>query len=251
MDDMVRVLCIVQARLTSSRLPDKVIMPLGKGGKTIAEHVYERLSQSRYIDQVVFAIPTGERNDELELFLKEKGIPCFRGSENDVQERFLDCIRKYQPEIVVRATSDNPFVDWMLADCQIEALRDCDYVTSEGAPLGTGVEVFYAAGLEEARKLLSSDREREHVTPYLYTHPERFKVKRVPYYLTLTESYRLTVDTDHDYALAQRVYDALYAGEPIANEQVYAWLTAHPEVGRLNADVEQKEGELIRERNGV
>lgn len=68
---MVKVLCIVQARLTSSRLPDKVVMPLGHQGKTIAEHVFERLSCSRHIDQVVFAIPTGERNDELESFLTE------------------------------------------------------------------------------------------------------------------------------------------------------------------------------------
>jgi len=223
-------------------------MPLGNAGKTIAEHVFERLSKSKHIDQVVFAIPTGERNDELEQFLKEKNIPCFRGSEDDVQERFIDCIRFFQPEIVVRATSDNPFVDWKQVDRQIEGLIDCDYVSSEGAPLGTGVEVFYASGLEEARRLLSSDREREHVTPYLYTHPERFKVKRVPYYLTLKEKFRLTVDTDHDYAMAVKVYDALYEGTPIANELVYEWLLAHPEVSQMNADVEQKEEDLISKR---
>ena len=231
-----KVLCIVQARLTSSRLPDKVIMPLA--GKTIAEHVFERLSLSRHIDKVVFAIPTGER----------RGIPSFRGSEDNVQERFIGCIREYQPEIVVRATSDNPFVDWEQADRQIEGLEDCDYVSSEGAPLGTGVEVFYAAGLEEAYRLAESDREREHVTPYLYTHPERFRVKRVPYHLKLDGSYRLTVDTDHDYALAQRIYEALYDGKPIANERIYAWLAEHPEVSHLNDDVEQKEGDLIAKR---
>lgn len=241
-------LCIVQARLTSSRLPDKVIMPLGKAGKTIAEHVYERLSQSRMIDKVVFAIPTGERNDELEQFLTARDIPCYRGSEENVQERFIGCIRTYQPEIVVRATSDNPFVDWVQTDCQIEGLHDCDYVSSEGAPLGTGVEVFYAEGLEEAYRLVSSDREREHVTPYLYTHPEQFKVKHVPYHLPLKQSYRLTVDTDHDYALAQRVYNALYDGAPIPNEHIYAWLETHPEVSGLNADVEQKEADLISRR---
>ena len=203
-----KVLCIVQARLTSSRLPDKVIMPLA--GKTIAEHVYERLSLSRHIDKVVFAIPTGERNDELERFLEERGIPSFRGSEDNVQERFIKCIRQYQPQIVVRATSDNPFVDWMQADCQIEGLTDCDYVSSEGAPLGTGVEVFY--------------------------------------HLPLSDNYRLTVDTDHDYSLAQRIYDALYDGAPIANERIYAWLAAHPDVSHLNDDVEQKEGDLIARR---
>lgn len=241
-------LCIVQARLTSSRLPDKVIMPLGKGGKTIAEHVYERLSQSQKIDKVMFAIPKGERNDELELFLEERGIPSFRGSEDNVQERFIGCIRQYQPEIVVRATSDNPFVDWQQADLQIEALSGCDYVTTKGAPLGTGVEVFYAEGLEEAYRLVSSDREREHVTPYLYTHPERFQVKHIPYRLSLKSDYRLTVDTDEDYRLAQQVYDALYDDAPIANERIYDWLAAHPYVSHLNDAVEQKEGDLIARR---
>ena len=243
-----RVLCVVQARLTSSRLPDKVVMPLGKAGKTIAEHVYERLSQSQKIDKVVFAIPTGERNDELELFLEQRGIPSFRGSEDNVQERFIGCIRQYQPEIVVRATSDNPFVDWQQADLQIEALSGCDYVTTKGAPLGTGVEVFYAEGLEEAYRLVSSDREREHVTPYLYTHPERFQVKHIPYRLSLKSDYRLTVDTDEDYRLAQQVYDALYDDAPIANELIYNWLAAHPDVSHLNDAVEQKEGDLIARR---
>lgn len=243
-----KVLCIVQARLTSSRLPDKVVMPLGKAGKTIAEHVYERLSRSLKIDKVVFAIPTGERNDELEQFLTERGIPCFRGSEDNVQERFIGCIRQYQPEIVVRATSDNPFVDWQQADLQIEALSGCDYVTTKGAPLGTGVEVFFADGLEEAYRLVSSDREREHVTPYLYTHPERFQVKHIPYRLSLESDYRLTVDTDDDYRLAQQVYDALYEGEPLANELVYDWLAAHPDVSHMNAAVEQKESDLIAKR---
>ena len=223
-------------------------MPLGKAGKTIAEHVYERLSQSQKIDKVVFAIPTGERNDELEQFLEERGIPSFRGSEDNVQERFIGCIRQYQPEIVVRATSDNPFVDWQQADLQIDALSGCDYVTTKGAPLGTGVEVFYAEGLEEAYRLVSSDREREHVTPYLYTHSERFQVKHIPYRLSLESDYRLTVDTDEDYRLAQQVYDALYDGTPTTNERIYDWLAAHPDVSHMNAAVEQKEGDLIARR---
>ena len=245
---MVKVLCVVQARLTSSRLPDKVVMPLGRKGKTIAEHVFERLSQSRHIDQVVFAIPTGTRNDEVETFLNERGIPCFRGSEDHVLERFIGCIRQYQPEIVVRATSDNPFVDWLQADLQIEALQEADYVSVKGCPLGTGVEVFWAEGLEKAYANVSSAREREHVTPYLYLHPELFRVNRIPYHLPLKQDYRLTVDTDQDYALARMVYDALYEGDTIPNEKVYAWLEKHPEVSGLNAGVEQKEGDLISKR---
>ena len=86
------------------------------------------------------------------------------------------------------------------------------------------------------------------MTPYLYLHPELFRINRIPYRLSLKTDYRLTVDTDQDYALAQRVYEALYEGQPIPNEQVYAWLDTHPEVSSLNAGVEQKEGDLISKR---
>ena len=79
-------------------------------------------------------------------------------------------------------------------------------------------------------------------------HPERFQVEHIPYRLSLEEDYRLTVDTDDDYCLAQQVYDALYEGEPIANEQVYDWLAAHPAVSHLNAAVDQKESDLIANR---
>lgn len=238
----------MQARLTSSRLPDKVVMPLGKSDKTIAEHVYERLNLCKHIDKVVFAIPTGERNNALEVFLKQKDIPCFRGSEDHVLERFYHCILAYKPEVVVRATSDNPFVDWIQVDNQIESLSGYDYVSSKDAPLGTGAEVFYAKGLCEAYDHASSDREREHVTPYLYLHPELFRIKRIPYHLPLTKDYRLTVDTDEDYEVAQFIYNALYEGSPIKNEQVYRYLDTHPEVSCLNKDIEQKESDLIRKR---
>ena len=248
MDDMVKTLCIIQARLTSSRLPDKVLMKLGNSGKTIAEHVYERLCLCQQIDKVVFAIPTGERNDPLETFLRDRHIPLFRGSEENVLERFYYCIRSFEPEIVVRATSDNPFVDWIQIDHQIESLPGSDYVSLKGAPLGTGAEVFYAQGLYEAYEHVSTDREREHVTPYLYLHPELYKVRTIPYHLPLKNDYRLTVDTDKDFDVAQHIYETLYHGVPVPNERIYQYLDAHPEIRVLNKDVEQKEMDLISKR---
>lgn len=243
-----KVLCVVQARLTSSRLPNKVMMPLGKSGMTIVEHVYHRLSLCGNIDKVVFAIPVGETNDALAALLAEKDIPCFRGSEENVLERFYSCVKTYDPEIVVRATCDNPFVDWMQVQREIESLPGHDYVSSAGAPLGTSVEVFYAKGLYQAYDNASSDIEREHVTPYLYLHPELFKTMKVPYHLDLSSDYRLTVDTDLDYEVARRIYDDLYYGSPIPNSEVYEYLDEHTEVRTLNAGVIQKEQELIAKR---
>ena len=85
---MVKTLCIIQARLTSTRLPKKVMMPLGSSGKSILEHAYERLSLAKHIDKVVFAIPDSSMNDELAEFMDNKNIEYYRGSEDDVLDRF-------------------------------------------------------------------------------------------------------------------------------------------------------------------
>ena len=99
---MVNVLCIVQARLTSTRLPNKVMMELGGTGISLLEHTYMRLCATPNIDKVVFAIPDTPSNDKLAYFLKIKEIPFFRGSEDNVLKRFYECAIQYQPEIIVQ-----------------------------------------------------------------------------------------------------------------------------------------------------
>lgn len=234
---MVKTLCIIQARLTSTRLPKKVMMPLGNSGKSILEHAYERLSMAKHIDKVVFAIPDSSMNDELADFMKNKGIEYYRGSEDDVLDRFYQCAINYNPEIVVRATCDNPLVDYNVADDLWEQLDGNDYVFCKNVPLGTGVEVFKMSALEKSYKEASTKPEHEHVTPYIYTHPEQFTIFGRDFGLP---SYRLTVDEERDYELANHIYDALYKGEPIPNAEVYAFLEEHPELLAINTEVHQK-----------
>ena len=167
---MVNTLCIVQARLTSSRLPEKVLMELGNSGLSILEHVNMRLNKSLKIDKVVFAIPDTPLNDKLADFLENKKIEYCRGSENDVLGRFYHCAEKYNPELIVRATCDNPCVDWHLADEMIENWGDADYMYCKETPLGTSVEVFTKHALNEAYHHAKTPEEREHVCPcLLYT----------------------------------------------------------------------------------
>lgn len=238
---MVNTLCIVQARLTSSRLPNKVLMRLGNSKLTILEHVYFRLSQSQKIDKVVIAIPDTPLNEKLAAFLDKKRISYFKGSEENVLERFYKCAKHYQPKIVVRATSDNPFVDWKQIDNMLNSLGDNDYISSENAPLGTSASVFYAEALYAAYENAVTDIEKEHVTPYIYRHPELFKVKKIPYYLDInTGNYRLTVDTERDFELADRLYKDLYRGYPIVNADIYKYLDENPEIRAINMSVEQK-----------
>ena len=106
--EKVKVLCIVQARLTSTRLPNKVFKLLQ--GKSIIELLYERLGMAKTIDKIVFAIPDNQDNASLCDYLKERGIETFLGSELDVFDRFLQCGKKYNPDWVVRATCDNPLI---------------------------------------------------------------------------------------------------------------------------------------------
>lgn len=236
---MVRTLCIVQARLTSSRLPNKVLMKLGNSGKTVLEHVNERLSQSNLIDHIVFAIPDTALNDPLEAFLKQQNLSYFRGSEDDVLERFYQCALKYSPEIIVRATCDNPCVDWNLADEQISIVKDYDYVKCVNAPLGTSVEVFTFSSFHKVYKEAETPIQHEHVTPYYYQNPEKFDICQFEVNKEKTRNYRLTMDTDEDNQVLQDIYKELYKGSPFSNSNLYRFLEKNPTITDKNKDVHQ------------
>lgn len=237
---MVKVLCIVQARLTSTRLPNKVMMELGKTGVSLLEHTYMRLCNTPSIDKVVFAIPDTPSNDKLALFLHTKDIAFFRGSEDNVLKRFYECAIQYEPDIIVRATCDNPCVDYLEADRVINALKDYDYAASLNAPLGTAIEAFKANALYKAYREARSDVEKEHVTPYLYRNENLFKVIRLPYSYQPRIKMRLTVDTEEDLELINVIYQHLYNGKEFSNQEIYDLLESNPDLLRLNAEIQQK-----------
>lgn len=233
---MVNTLCIVQARLTSSRLPEKVLMELGGTGLSILEHVNIRLNKVVKIDRVVFAIPDTPLNDGLADFLEKKKIEYYRGNEDDVLGRFYHCAAKYSPKLIVRGTCDNPCVDWHLADEMIENLGDADYMYCEETPLGTSVEVFTEDALVEAYHQAKAPEEREHVCPYII-RDAKFVCKQYPYNKL---GYRLTVDEEADFVLMNEIYAKLYKGVPLENQEIYDYLREHQELARINEKVKQK-----------
>ena len=247
MDNMVdrnvsRTLCIVQARLTSSRLPNKVLMPLGDGDKVIAEHVYERILMSKKKDAVIFAIPNTVKNNPLNNFLLSKKIPVFRGDENDVLLRFYNCAKMSSAFIIVRATCDNPLVDWELIDQAVTLLeeKNLDYVNTSGFSLGVGCEVFTFKALEEATYNAVDAVEREHVTPYFYRNPDRFKLATITSHEKL-KSFRLTVDTQEDYEMMQQLYEKLYFENPIKIQEAIQFLNENSEIASINENSKQIE----------
>lgn len=209
-------------------------MKLGDSKLSILEHVYQRLCQSKNIDKVVFAIPDTALNEQLASFMEGKNIPYTRGSEDDVLDRFYQCAVQYDPEVVVRATCDNPLVDWTLCDQLIDNLGDNDYIGATDVPLGTGVEVFKMSALREAHEKACTEPQHEHVTPYMY---QNLKYTRMSFGGL---DYRLTVDEERDYYVMNELYSKLYNGSPIPNREVYAYLVNHPELATYNQEVHQK-----------
>lgn len=234
--EKVEVLCIVQARLTSSRLPNKVFKLLQ--GKSIIELLYERLCKSKTIDKIVFAIPDNQENSALYNYLKNLGIEVFLGSELDVFDRFLQCGKKYNPNWVVRATCDNPLLDWTIIDKLVLRAQEtnADYCSMTGYPVGIVARVFKFHTFEAIDKATLTDSEIEHVTPVFYNHPEQYDVniENVEF-----DKFRLSVDTEEDFELMTKIYDALYEGTPIPNDKVYVYLRKHPELCEINKNVKQ------------
>jgi len=238
----IKTICIIQARLTSSRLPNKVLLPLGNGNKTILEHVYERLLLSNKIDKIVFAIPDTNVNDLLFEFLQKREIPVFRGDENNVLLRYYECAKQYSPQIIVRATCDNPLVDWQSTDKAIRLLIDkkYDYVGMKGFPLGTATEIFTWEALYTAYNQVSDCFWKEHVTPFFYKNPNIFNLGNLYNTSNQTDMYRLTVDTEEDYELMKIIYDELYDGSPIPIEIVTCFLDENPQLFTRNSMIKQR-----------
>lgn len=240
-----RVLAILQARVSSTRLPGKVLKPLL--GKPMLIRQIERIKRCRLIDKLVVATSVDSSDDALADVLSQAGIACFRGSLDDVLERFYQAAKPYQPEHVVRLTGDCPLADSILIDEAINAhlVSGADYTSTALNPTypdGLDVEVIRFAALERAWREGSLPSEREHVTPYIYRHPELFHLMSVEQAENMS-TLRWTVDEPADFAFVERVYSELYPVNPVfVMDDVLALLKRRPEFLGINAQFERNEG---------
>ncbi|MDQ0466098.1 spore coat polysaccharide biosynthesis protein SpsF [Caulobacter ginsengisoli] len=210
------ILAILQARMSSTRLPGKVLMPLA-GAPLIVRQI-ERVSRAGRIDRLVVATSDQPTDDPLEAAVRREGIAVFRGSLDDVQSRFIGALDAFGPaDHVVRLTADCPLADWTVIDATIDAFlaADADYGSNTPAhrtyPKGLDVEVMRAEVLRQAAVEARTPEEREHVTWALHRRPDRW---RQAFHSQTAEEgeVRWTVDRPDDYAFVAAVYDALYAG---------------------------------------
>ncbi len=204
---------ILQVRTGSVRLPGKVLKPLF-GSSLLIELVVDALLSAQSVDFVVGAI--SENSDpELEKVLLAKGCSVFKGSEDDVLGRFSQAVQENSVDLVIRATGDNPFVSPEHLDSivKLHIEEQADLSHWLGLPMGCGVEVVNAQALLTAATEAIDPYEREHVTPFLYRHRNRFKILEPV--LTDYPDIRLTVDTPNDFKRAELIMQEIYSGKPL------------------------------------
>jgi spore coat polysaccharide biosynthesis protein SpsF len=198
---------IIQARMGSTRLPGKVLKTVG--GRTLLGHILFRLSFLRHHVKIILATSTSDKDDVIESFSRDNNIVCFRGSEDNVLERYYLCAVEYGFQHIVRLTADNPFYDIEELDNLIDLhLRiGADYSHSFAfLPYGTGAEIFTFDALAKSYKMGHKPNHIEHVNEYITDNPELFKIEvlSVPRCKNRPDI-RLTIDTQEDYENACKI----------------------------------------------
>jgi spore coat polysaccharide biosynthesis protein SpsF len=252
---MEKIVCIIQARMSSSRLPGKVLIDIG--GQPMLGWVVRRVQRSRKIDQVVVATTTDASDDPIVEFCQAGQIACFRGSLFDVLDRYYQAAKEYKADIIVRVTADCPLIDPQLVDQVIEELQNkhLDFTANRlpppfkrTYPIGLDVEVTTIKALTEAWQNAKLQHEREHVMPYLYSGSVRYQVGVV----NAEQDYgsqRWTVDTPQDLIFVQKVVELLEDREDFTWRDILQLVLAHPELAEINVDVRHKSYDDIDERS--
>lgn len=241
-----KINAIVATRMTSSRLPGKVLKDLA--GKPALVRLIERLKRSRYINEVVIATTTNQTDDIVVETAQSQGVKYFRGSEEDVLLRTVEAAEATETDLIVQITSDCPLLDEITINRVIERMLEypcIDYVSNQLVrtyPLGFSVEVFRTKDLRHVEQTISDPAVREHVSLYFYEHPEIYYLSNVeaPRFLHHPE-YRLTLDTKEDYRLIQNIYDSLYCVNPEFNlYDITRYLEQNNELLLINKNIQQK-----------
>ena len=235
-----RVLAIVQARMSSSRLPGKVLRPLL--GQPMLERQIERLRRSKGIERLIVATSTDGSDHPIEQLCIRIGLPCFRGSLNDVLDRYYQAACRFGGEVIVRLTGDCPLIDPEIIDRGIAFFLEGAYhyvsnTIERTFPIGLDTELFRIADLREAWSLAVLPSEREHVTPYFHNHPEKYTIGQFRHSENLSH-HRWTVDEPADFEFVSRVYEALYPSNPcFTTAQVLELLRRRSDLTKINYDI--------------
>lgn len=242
-----KTVIISQARMTSTRLPGKVLKQVL--GKALLEYQIERLQRVTLADRLVIATTDQPEEEPIIALCQLLNVACFRGPVEDVLARYYGAAQEYHADIVVRITSDCPLIDPAVLDrvihFYIDHAPEYDYVTNTLVPeltypRGMDTEVFSFQALHEAYLEAQDQAEREHVTIFMKRRPERYRLANVPYHQNYSR-YRWTVDTPEDFRLIEKIITTLYPVKPqFSLEDCLELCDQHPEWIEINAHIQQK-----------
>lgn len=245
-----KTVAIIQARMSSSRLPGKVLIEFR--GKPVLEHIVQRLKKCKLIDEIVIATSDHDSDNKIENFCLEKNLNLFRGSLNDVLDRYYNAAIQYKADAILRITGDCPVIDPEIVDKIINAFHEnkCDLCGLSGDfPDGLDCSVFSFKAIEKAWKEAKLKSEREHVGPYIEKNPDIFKIKAVSLFKNMGHL-RWTLDTPEDKLLLKEIFDELYDDSYIfLTKDILKLLKHKPNLLNINDKIVRNEGYLISLNN--
>ncbi len=246
------ITAIIQARLGSTRLPGKLLRPIQ--GKALLEHVVLRVRAAKSIQNIVIAATTNVLDDPIVELAKKLSVTCYRGSEEDVLDRFYQAAKSVKATVIVRITPDDPFKDPEVIDKAVHLLTSSqpplDYVANASCdgsivptyPEGLDTEAFTMDCLTRMWTSASKPSEREHVTPYVFSHRSEFQIKSFANPIDLS-SHRWTIDYENDFAFADAIYARLYPSKPLfLMNDILQLLAREPELAGINSGPVRNEG---------
>lgn len=239
---MMKTLLIIQARMTSSRLPGKVLMTIKN--KPLLGYVLDRCKWSKSVDQIVIATSTRPDDTQIEHYAKSQEVSCYRGDLQNVLSRYYHCSQEFNADVVIRVTADCPLIDGHLIDEGLKLFfsNNFDYVSNtihRTFPRGMDFEIISTHALQIAFHNSSTTSEHEHVTPYIWkSDPTKFRIGQIMQSVD-NSNFRLTVDTQDDLELVKELIEKYQANKKTHSE-ITTLLETHPELVAINKHVAQK-----------
>jgi len=240
------VMAFIQARMSSNRLPGKVLKPILNVPMILRQ--IERMRHANTIDRIVVLTSLDESDDVIEALCLEQKIAYFRGDLNDVLDRYYKANQEFQADHIISLTADCPLIDWKVIDVIVtEHLEsNADYTSNVVTPTypdGLDVEVMTSACLEKIYKEASKTIEREHVTYYCYQNKDRFHIHEVFNHAGDYSNVRWTVDNPDDLDFVTKIYQDNYPDNPeFTTQDIYNYLQSNPEVALINSAINRNEG---------
>jgi spore coat polysaccharide biosynthesis protein SpsF len=244
LNSLINIVTVLQARTGSSRLPNKIFLPLYE--KPLIYRLYERIEQSKLKGTIVIATTTDKTDDEVEKFCKDYQISCYRGHPFDLLDRHYQAAKYLNAGAVIKIPSDCPLIDADIIDKVIKYYLDnldkFDFVSNlhpPSYPDGNDVEIFSFNALEKTWINAKRDYEREHTTPYMWENSEKFRIGNIAWEkgLDYSMSHRFTIDYEKDYNFIKQVYDELYPLNPkFTLEDILNLLLRKPGLKKINEE---------------